>query len=521
MEGKLLYASCISFALGILARSLFFVNTFFVGFLALLSGVFFAYGALLKFRNSQFFKTILVCSFLLAWCVLGIVRVHIFDMDRGDSILNSLVVDQVTVLGIVSDEPDERENNTRLTVDFETATFDTKVYRVKSKGIVTVDLYPQFSYGDKIKITGKLQKPQNFTPSNSSGQENDLGREFNYVEFLAKDGIYYQMFRPKIELIKSGEGNLIKEKIFAFKNAFLEKIKNAIPEPEASLSGGLLLGTKQSLGKETLDDFRTVGLIHIVVLSGYNITIVAESLMRFFSYFLRRRLASSLGILSIILFAVMTGAGATVVRASIMASLVLVARLTGRNFDALRALFMAGFVMLLHNPKILLFDPSFQLSFMATLGLISLSPIISKYIHFLPEKFGFKELTASTISTQIFVLPLLLYMMGQLSIVGLPVNLLVLIFVPYAMLLSFITGVLGFIFSPLSLPFGFLSYLLLAYIFKVVEIFASLPFASIKISYFPIWLMIFIYVVYGYILFRLKKQAQSPKATVLDPLHNS
>lgn len=493
------YVGIISFALGISLRSLFIFNNYFVLFTVLLAGAFFVYGIFLqKFSKGDFFKAVLICSFMLTWAVAGIVRSHISQSKAGDPILNSFIGESVTLVGMVNDEPDERENSVRLTVDFESAEVGDLSYAVQSRGVVIVDFYPKYNYGDRLEISGKLQRPENFT--------NDLGREFDYINFLAKDGIYYQIFRPKIALMEEGQGNFVIENIFAFKNAFLERIKEAVPEPESSLASGLLLGTKQSLGAKTLDDFRIAGLIHIVVLSGYNITIVAEFLMSFFSYFLRKRIASIFGIVSIVLFVIMTGAGATIVRAGIMAILVIVARISGRNFDALRALFIAGLVMLIHNPKILLFDPSFQLSFMATLGLISVSPIISKYLHFLTDRFGLKELTASTVSTQIFVLPLLLYMMGQLSIVGLPVNLLVLVFIPYAMLFSFTTGFLGFIFSPLAIPFGFLGYLILAYIFKVVEIFASLPFASISVSYFPLWLMILIYAIYGFVIWKINKR---------------
>jgi competence protein ComEC len=408
--------------------------------------------------------------------------------------------------GVVVDEPDKREGSLRLVLQSSALIFPKEV-DISSKILLTTDLYPEYSYGDKIQMSGLLQEPQNFT--------NDLGREFNYKVYLAKDGIFYQMFRPQIELVEKNQGNFFKEKILSFKYAFISHIEQTIPEPASSLAGGLLLGVKQSLGAKILDDFRKVGLIHIVVLSGYNITIVAESLMRFFGFFLRRRIASLLGLLSIVLFAVMVGAGATVVRASIMASLVIVARLTGRDFNALRALCIAGFVMLMHNPKILLFDPSFQLSFMATLGLIYLSPLVLKYIQFLPERFGFRELTASTISTQIFVLPLLLYMMGELSLVALPANLLVLVLVPYAMLLSFITGSVGFISGIFAVPFGFLSYLVLAYMFKMVELFAALPFASVKISYFPLWLMVIVYVVYGYVLYKQAQKSET-SAPILD-----
>jgi len=502
MKASLFYSGIISFALGVFLRSLVSVHVSFTLFLMLLVGVFFVYGIFLKKTSKQIFGFILTLSFTLSFFVLGIVRYEISDQKRGDPLLSKIVGETLIIQGVVSDEPDLRENNVRLTVDFEKVFLQNKTAEVKSRGIVTADFYPEFEYGDRLKISGVFKKPENF--------ENELGKEFNYVEFLAKDGIYYQMFRPKIELLSKDDGNFIKEKIFGFKRVFLEKIKNAVPEPEASLSGGLLLGTKQSLGKETLDQFRQVGLIHIVVLSGYNITIVAESFMKTLGFFLSQRLAGIFGIVGIVLFAIMTGAGATVVRASLMVILVIIARLYGREYEVNRALFLAGFVMLMHNPKILLFDPSFQLSFVAMLGLVHVSPIVLRYMIFLTPRFGIRELAASTLATQIFVLPLILYMMGNLSLVALPVNLLVLAFVPITMFLSFVTGVVGFFSNAFSIPFGFISYLLLSYMFKIAELFASLPFASVTISYFPLWLMILVYAVYGYVLLRTSNKAGSP-----------
>jgi competence protein ComEC len=214
----------------------------------------------------------------------------------------------------------------------------------------------------------------------------------------------------------------------------------------------------------------------------------------------------SFGALSILFFAIMTGGSATVVRASIMASLVILAEVTKREYLILRVLILTGFLMVLHNPKILVFDPSFQLSFMATLGLITLSPIISKYLSFITEKWGLREIVSATLSTQIFVFPMILYMMGTLSIVAPLVNLLVLPIIPIAMFTGFFTGVFGFIFYPISIFFGFISEFLLAYVLKTVEIFSNLPFASVTIKDFPFLLVIVWYGVCAVWIWRFRKQ---------------
>ncbi|MEK7151852.1 MAG: ComEC/Rec2 family competence protein, partial [Patescibacteria group bacterium] len=184
------------------------------------------------------------------------------------------------------------------------------------------------------------------------------------------------------------------------------------------------------------------------------------------------------------------------------------ARATGRTHDITIALFLAGFLMLLHNPKILMFDPSFQLSFLATLGLIYGAPLIEKYFHLVPTRFQLREFATATIATQIFVLPLLLYMTGEFSMVALPVNLLVLVFIPLTMLFGFLTGVVGFVSTTLSVPFAAVSYLFLAYELQVVEFFSSLPFASVSVRYFPLWLLIFLYILISAMIFRFYKNTR-------------
>jgi len=116
-------------------------------------------------------------------------------------------------------------------------------------------------------------------------------------------------------------------------------------------------------------------------------------------------------------------------------------------------------------------------------------------VKWITEKYGLREIVVATIATQIFVLPFLLYKMGTLSLVALPVNLLILAAIPLTMLFGFLTGMLGFISSALAAPFAFLSYAFLEYELFIVEFFAKLPFAEVFVSDFPLWLMLSCYAV--------------------------
>jgi len=280
--------------------------------------------------------------------------------------------------------------------------------------------------------------------------------------------------------LQKHQGNYIKEKLFIFKKKIVQQIKKILPEPESSLLAGILIGAKEDMGKELLEEFRQTGIIHIVVLSGFNLTILAQFIMIILSVF-GRKVSAVFGSLSIILFAIMTGASATIVRASIMALLVILARALGRSSEAVRLLFLAGFIMLIFNPMLLLYDASFQLSFLATLGLLVLSPKIEDFIKYGDFKiFNLKEILGATLSTQIFVFPLLLYLMGEISIISPLVNILILILVPFSMLLGIATIIISFINFELGLIFSYANYLILSYDLSVVHYFSDLYFSTFQ-----------------------------------------
>ena len=439
----------------------------------------------------------LLLSLFIFVSALGMLRFDIADRKSVRNALDSYVGKQVVFEGLVSDEPDRREKVARLTFTVRKVKVGNFEKEVNADILVTTDNVPGREYGDSLSLAGKVELPENFT------DETTL-REVDYRSYLAKDGIYYEMFKPKVTVLGQGEGNIILSALFSFKKSFTENINKVIGQPHSALLGGLIVGAKQSLGKKLLDDFRTVGVIHIVVLSGYNITIIAYFIEWLFSR-LRKNIRLILASTGMILFALMVGASATVVRATIMALIVILSKATGRAYIVTRALLVAGMVMLIHNPKILVFDVSFQLSFLATLGLIYFSPLVEPKVKWVTERWHLREVVVATVATQLFVLPFILYKTGIFSVVALPVNLLILAVIPATMLSGFIAGMAGFVWSVLSLPFAWVAYSFLSYELGVVEWFARLPFASVALSNFPLWLAIVWYVLYLIIYLRLKK----------------
>lgn len=477
-----LYVLVTAFITGVLIASFTNFGLWCAAFLLLLGcGVLFV-----NMHQNTSGVAILAALFLFA-AGLGVLRFDVAASDTGDPKLDERVGSDVAAVGIVVDEPDERQEYTRLTVKLT----QVEGVPVESKALVTTRRYPEIAYGDEVYVEAELTEPDNF--------QTDNGRTFNYVAYLAKDGIHYTMPFAEVDVRSHDNGNIVKALLYDVKHAFLENIRRVLPEPHASLLGGLVVGANESFSETLDEEFRRTGIIHIVVLSGYNVTIVAEAIMRFFT-FLPIMVSSALGAVAIVFFAILTGASATIVRASIMALLVIAARVWGNTHHITRALFVAGLVMVLHNPYIVGFDPSFQLSFIATLGLIWLSPLIEEKFHLVPTTWGLREFATATIATQLFVLPLLLYLTGQLSLTALPTNIAVLAFVPVTMLLGFITGIVVFFSVVAAMPFAFFTYLLLTYELSVIHMFASIPFSAVIVPSFPFVFVVLAYSLYGIVL---------------------
>jgi competence protein ComEC len=188
-----------------------------------------------------------------------------------------------------------------------------------------------------------------------------------------------------------------------------------------------------------------------------------------------------------------------------MASLLLIVQATGRVYFVLRGLLLAGLVMIILNPFLLVYDVGFQLSFMATLGLILISPHIEYYLNKIPKLYGAKSFLVATLSTQVAVLPLLLYQIGEFSVVAVIVNVLVLPMVPVAMLLTFIMGIVSYFSFTLATIIAYPTYLSLSYIIEMAWWFSRLPFASYVVPAFPLFIVPVAYAAMGYVLWKFHK----------------
>jgi competence protein ComEC len=444
-----------------------------------------------KIQNRKVSREVLAIGLLIISVSLGSLRYEIKNFHE---------VQMPTEEGVVVSDPEDRENTKRFVF----------LSNNGEKVLVSAPLYSEIQYGDVVKVAGEFERPGII-------ESEEGGRIFDYGKYLSKDDIYHILLAKEVEKLGEGGGNPVKAFPFKIKRGFVNKMREVWPEPHAGLLAGLLIAGRDALPKDILEEFRRAGVIHIVVLSGFNITLIAEFLRRSFQTFFLwvkwvtyPKAPAVASVLGVILFVVMTGGEATVVRAALMALTVILASFWGRNYSASRALLAAGFLMVLHNPKILVFDPSFQLSFLATLGLMHLMIPISERITFVSERFGLREIISQTLSTQIAVLPLLIYSVGDISLVSLPANILTLLVVPWTMLIGFIATLLAFISSLLSWPIAFITHLLLSWILFVSQLFASLPFATIKLPPLSFWVVVLaVAILGGFIWWRSRNSPQS------------
>jgi competence protein ComEC len=357
--------------------------------------------------------------------------------------------------------------------------------------IIQTERYPEYSYGDVLKIKGAIKDPKTIKPFNG----------FDYGNYLLKKGVRGQILKPdKIEKV-GHDPNKITEKIYFLGDKFNESINKVLPEPYASFQIGLLFGNKTNIPDSLMSAFNRTSTTHIVAVSGYNVTIIITAIALILARY-SRKLAFFGIIFSIVFFVILTGAGASVLRAGLLAGLVTFARTSGRRPYFPVLILFTAVILLLFNPYALKNDVSFQLSFLAFIGLVLVSPILEnqKLIKSLPDII--KISLAQTLGAQIFVLPILLYNFGTLSFIAPLANILVLPFIPVLMLLGFLTGFAGLIYLKAGYLIGYVAYIFLRYIIVVVQNLSDLKFSATTISVTSWWwiplyyIMIFIWLRY-------------------------
>jgi competence protein ComEC len=409
------------------------------------------------------------------WAQPVIDETHIASYNDGD---------YVTVTGVVVDEPDIRDDVVNLRVAAE---------RVRSKSgvetavtgliLVRAPRFPVISYGTKVAVNGRLQTP----PDNP---------DFSYRDYLARQGIHSMISRPRITVLAENQGSPIKQAIFTFKQNAQTTINHILPDPQASLLAGILLGNDNGLPDTLAEQFRTTGLTHIIAISGFNIAILIAIMVSAAQPLVGRKPAVAAAIVGVTLYTILVGADASVVRAAIMGSLYLIAsRLLGRPSFPYASLFLAALLMTALNP-LTLWDVGFQLSFGATLGLMLYADPITRWTRgkllqwldraVVQQLMGLlSEAVLVTLAAQILTLPLMIAYFGQLSVVSFLANALVLPVQPGVMLWGGVATLAGMAVPLLGQILGWVAWLFLSYTIFMVRLLAAVPGAAVPVSFSP------------------------------------
>ncbi|HAZ16289.1 MAG: ComEC/Rec2-related protein [Parcubacteria group bacterium GW2011_GWA2_43_13] len=460
-----------SFILGVFIATLWSIS--FNLLVGVLGGSIIAVGVMsiaYQFYTRGWIKILVVISVGTFFLFFGMMRFSVIRVQSGDHHIVSRIGMQQSFKGTIVAEPERLLDKQRLVI---------RVHGLNGLLLATTRLYPYYEYHDELSFECIVQKPQAFD-------------SFDYEKYLRAKNIDAVCYYPDISQRVFAPKNIFSY-LFAFKHTLLEAINRALPEPHASLLAGMLVGAKKGLPDDVMEQFNRVGLTHIIAISGYNITIVIRFVLILAPWiWINRRHALWMMIPCIGLFVILVGGQASVVRAALFGAIGALAYSIGRAQSMTNALLLTAGLMVAINPWILRYDVGFQLSFLATAGLIYISPLFESHGHGWIH--SMKEVVVATFSATIATLPLVLFVFGRLSVVSIIANFFVVPLTPFVMAVGgLVTAVAVCI--PLNVQsfayIAFPAWILLEYILRSIEFFSSWRYASMSIEWFSWpWMMI-------------------------------
>lgn len=480
-SGQLLLL-CLGFMAGIGLASFFFIDPFLAYLFLLLSLT-----VLILCWSKQNFRLMALVGLFLFF---GWGRFSLTGFSFNQERLIGYTGKTLSLEGQVIEEPDQRIDQVRLALGHLVMDINGQKREVKGRLLVVTNLYPKYSYGERLTVYGQLQKPAIFP-------------DFDYSRYLARYGIYAVTYYPAIKKLEGNYGSWFYAHVLGVKEKLQLAINQSLTEPSAGLLSAMLLGERGNITKELRQEFSNVGISHIIAISGLHITIIAGLLMNLMMFFhLSRQKSFYLAIIFLTFFIILIGAPASAVRAGIMGFLVLWGQYLGRPNRSINALILTATIMLLFNPWLLSADLGFQLSFLAVLGIIYLKPFLARIYPKKRDKWQIRDSLEMTLSAQAMTLPLLVFAFGQFSLIAPLTNILVLPILPFLLMLGLAASLIGIIFLPLAQIIFWPVWLMLNYILKIAQTLEGLPFSSWQISW-PSWLVGLIYLLIFFWLFRL------------------
>lgn len=341
-------------------------------------------------------------------------------------------------------------------------------------------------YGDEIIIKGKLRSPEK--PRNPG--------EFDYRRYLSLRRVYYTVYAKDTacELTGKNSGNWFFRLSYAAKEKLLSIIYSSLPADEARILDGLMLGNQRAIPDDVYDRFKTTGTVHILAVSGMNVGMIGFvvflllKLMR-----VNRKICAAITMVLITGFMIITGAGGSIIRATIMSYAILIGILIERDVDVYTSLSAAAFFILLFNPASL-FDPGFQMSFLATAGIVYFIDWFGALFPKMPA--WLKDTLATTAAAQIFLTPVMVNTFHQLSLISVLANMIIVPLSGTISTLGYFMWLFGLVSATLAKVLGASIWALIRLMMGVVDLMAMAPYAAISVKTLP-W----IYVVFYYIVF--------------------
>lgn len=332
-----------------------------------------------------------------------------------------------------------------------------------AKGQIRIKGYGELAVyrGDRLRVTGKLY------PTRGAAQAS-----MGYVQMKRIGGT---------------------QSIFDnFRRRFAAGLQTALPEPLASFSMGLLVGQRNTLPEDITTALKMVGLTHIIAVSGYNLTIMLDFARKRFGR--RSKLGATFGAVALMLgFIAITGASASIVRAAVVSSIGLAAWYVGRTVRPMVVILLAAALTAGSNPVYIWSDIGWYLSFLAFFGILMVAPQIIRRLWKGREPSALASVAVETVSAELMTIPLIMFIFGQVSLVGLIANVLVVSFIPLAMLLSFLAGMVGML-APLlvgwvALPLRWL----LTYMLDIATVLSKVPHGFRTNTYLTVFDMLLCY----------------------------
>jgi competence protein ComEC len=339
------------------------------------------------------------------------------------------------------------------------------------KVIITIDSGLNFAQkGSQIKIYNRTQNIL----------DHSIPGEFNYKEYLINKGIYHKisLYDGDFEIVRE---NLFWPKWFKFRDK-VRKYFNGVLEDTGldsksiSLMQSLVLADRSDLDKNTYNEFKTTGIVHVLAVSGLHVGMIALFLSYILGFIRNRKpiLYCSIIISILILYAAICGFSDSILRATIMFSILQLAQMfsTSRK-NSVNALLLSGLIIIILD-SYAIFNIGFQLSFCAVLGLLVISPVLKEKLPSSIQKNKITELLLTSIVAQLSVLPLIMYNFGEFPTYFLLGNLIAIpiIFIAFPTGLSLL--LLGWIpFVPELI--GFLLEILLLPLYKIIQIVKNMP----------------------------------------------